>query len=367
MQEDISKIKGLKAQLDLKNAELQAIFSLFPDLFFRLDKQGIIRDYRAQSLSLLNIPPNVFLNKPLPQVMPPSVAQKFSDAIAQVREANSLISFEYCLSMSTGEEYYEVRLLPFQDDQIITIVRNISQWKREKPESEINELDSFFYSVSHDLRAPLRHISGFVNVLRQRLENIGLLNDPKIPHYLQVIEESSNKMGQLIDGLLSLSRIGRRELVRHQVDLRFLVENAIDLVKASANRGEAAPIEFTVGNLPSVEGDATLLQQVFNNLLDNAVKFSRDRHPIKIEIGSLADDTIFVRDNGIGFNMEYADQLFGIFQRLHDSQQFEGMGIGLSIVQRIIHRHGGTVWAESEPEGGATFYLKIPREPNHNN
>jgi signal transduction histidine kinase len=230
-------------------------------------------------------------------------------------------------------------------------------------EATNKELDSFSYSVSHDLRAPLRRISGFVDALRLQLQRMGTINEPKIAHYLEVIGDSSHNMGQLIDGLLTLSRLGRRQLQKKSVNLGILVESAIALVRSQISDEVFRSIEFEIGELPTVMGDATLLQQVFSNLIDNAVKFSRDRQPARIAIGKLEDGTIFIKDNGVGFDMEYADQLFGAFQRLHSQKAFEGTGIGLAIVQRIIHRHGGTIWAESQPDRGATFYFKLGQNP----
>ncbi len=218
------------------------------------------------------------------------------------------------------------------------------------------ELESFSYSVSHDLRAPLRHIHGFVNALRQQLQKGATLDDSKVAHYLDVVESSSKKMGQLIDGLLTLSRAGRRELALQTLDLRSLVDDAIDMVTPVDFR---LNIQYVIGTMPQVIGDATLLKQVFNNLLSNAIKFSRDRNPAIIEIGSLEDGTIFIRDNGVGFSMDYVDQLFDAFQRLHSKHQFEGTGIGLSIVQRIVHRHNGKIWAEGSPNQGATIYFTL--------
>ena len=220
------------------------------------------------------------------------------------------------------------------------------------------ELDSFSYSVSHDLRAPLRHIGGFVNALEQHLQRTGAIADPKITHYINIIRGSSEKMASLIDGLLTLSRLGRRELEKRPVNLMSLVENAIDLVQSQPFSSERA-IEFIVNPLPTLPGDATLLQQVFTNLIDNAVKFTRDRSPATITVGIVDERTIFVKDNGVGFDMEYGDQLFGAFQRLHSDKKFEGTGIGLAIVQRIIHKHGGEIWAESEVNVGTTFYFTL--------
>lgn len=225
-------------------------------------------------------------------------------------------------------------------------------------EAANQELDSFCYSVSHDLRAPLRHISGFVDALRQQLERNHAVSDPKVARYINVIKNSTDKMGSLIDALLNLSRLARKPLLAQSVDLRALVDRAIALVSSQtefANR----QICFEIGDLPTVTGDLHLLQQVFTNLIDNAVKFSRGSCPTIIQIGILPNYTIFVKDNGVGFQMAYADQLFGAFQRLHSQTEFRGTGIGLAIAQRIIHRHGSTIWAESQPNQGATFYFKL--------
>lgn len=169
-------------------------------------------------------------------------------------------------------------------------------------------------------------------------------------------------MSLLIDGLLMLSRVSRAELMQVPIDLERLVQTAIKLAKPRTGATSSQipqSVEFEIGNLPVVKGDPTLLQQVFSNLIGNAVKFSRDRAPARVVIDSLPDGTIFVKDNGVGFDMSYADRLFGAFQRLHSQREFEGTGIGLAIVQRIIHRHGGTIWAESVPGQGATFYFKL--------
>ena len=219
------------------------------------------------------------------------------------------------------------------------------------------ELESFSYSVSHDLRAPLRHMNGFVNALHQRLKAHEALQDPKVTHYLQVIEKSSQKMGHLIDGLLMLSRFGRRPLESKQISIRDLVDEAIEIIRTDPHHNHL--VEFAIGDLPTTVGDHTLLQQVFLNLIGNAVKFSRNHPQPYVEIDSLQDQTIRIRDNGVGFQMEYADKLFGAFQRLHNDSEFEGTGIGLAIVQRIVQRHGGSIWAEGYPDQGATFFIKL--------
>ncbi|WP_197673348.1 ATP-binding protein [Leptolyngbya sp. O-77] len=246
-----------------------------------------------------------------------------------------------------------------QRDQVADLVlaRQELMRRTEQLEAINRELESFSYSVSHDLRAPLRHISGFVAALGDRLAANGWLDDPKVTHYLDTIRNSSRKMGLLIDGLLDLSRVTRRSLVQRPVSLRPLVDRAIAL--ATSDEQPGFPVEFVIGDLPTVSGDATLLQQVFANLIDNAVKFSRPTPQPRVEIGCLPNHTLFVRDNGVGFPPEFTDQIFGAFQRLHPEQEFEGMGIGLALVQRIILRHGGKIWAESQPGQGSTLYFTL--------
>ncbi|OIP78599.1 MAG: hypothetical protein AUK48_01325 [Oscillatoriales cyanobacterium CG2_30_44_21] len=257
-----------------------------------------------------------------------------------------------------------IRLL----DKTINLVRVTDISDRKRNEAKIlhtahqleltnRELESFSYSVSHDLRAPLRHMNGFVNALQQQLKKHEAADDPKVIHYLDVVHNSSQKMGHLIDGLLTLSRYGRRPLEVKPVSIRQLVDSAIEIICADSSY--STRVEFAIGDLPDVMGDPTLIQQVFCNLIGNAMKFSRHQPQPRIEIDSLPDQTIRVKDNGVGFQMEYADKLFGAFQRLHTEKEFEGTGIGLAIVQRIIQRHNGRIWAESQPNNGATFFISF--------
>ncbi len=219
------------------------------------------------------------------------------------------------------------------------------------------ELEAFSYSVSHDLRAPLRHISGFADLLRQQL---GGQLDEKARRYLSVIGESSHHMGVLIDELLAFARVGRAELQRSQVDLAALVQTVIRNLHASV---EGRDVEWQIGALPEVQADAGLLRQVWTNLIDNALKYTRARPRAVIEIGSKAQEgelLFYVRDNGVGFDPQYAGKLFGVFQRLHQTEEFEGTGIGLANVRRVIQKHGGRTWAEGQVDAGATFYFTLP-------
>ncbi len=224
-------------------------------------------------------------------------------------------------------------------------------------EAANQELEAFSYSVSHDLRVPLRHIDGYLEML---LDGSGHALDDTARAHLDVIADSSRRMGMLIDDLLAFSRMGRTELHMGRVDLDALVREVIgDLEMATRGRR----IEWQVGDLGSVMGDSSLLRQVFANLIGNAIKYTARREDAVIEIGPGGHEdgrcTVFVRDNGVGFDMQHAGRLFGIFQRLHRAQDFEGTGVGLATVQRIVSRHGGRVWADAQPGSGATFYVSL--------
>jgi len=226
---------------------------------------------------------------------------------------------------------------------------------KEAAEASNRELEAFSYSVSHDLRAPLRHILGFAKILG---EEYGPTLAPEAQHHLERIQQGAQRMGQLVDDLLSLARVGRQGLRLQVTDLKTLVEEVIsESLPDTAER----QLEWKIGDLPFVECDPSLIQQVFQNLLSNAVKFTRSRSRALIEVGQRDHEgtVLFVRDNGVGFNMKYADKLFGVFQRLHRAEDFEGTGVGLATVQRIIQKHGGGIWAEAELDKGATFYFTL--------
>ena len=218
------------------------------------------------------------------------------------------------------------------------------------------EMEAFTYSVSHDLRAPVRHVSGFSKLLS---EQFGATLPPEGQHLLQRIQDGTRRMGLLVDDLLNLGRIGRHEVRRQVTGLNSLVNETIDDL---APECEERQVEWKIDSLPFVECDPGLMRQVLQNLLSNAVKFTRPRTQAVIEVGQKNEDgkqVIFVRDNGVGFNVKYADKLFGVFQRLHRQEDFEGTGVGLATVQRILQKHGGRIWAEAELGRGATFYFTI--------
>ena len=221
------------------------------------------------------------------------------------------------------------------------------------------ELEAFSYSVSHDLRAPLRHVTGFAGLLAA---HAGEHLDDQDRKYLKTISTSAQRMGQLIDDLLSFSRMGRNQLSVRRVSMAEIVDDARQEVMSAAEVADRS-IEWLVGDLPEVEGDPAMLRLVLVNLLSNAVKYTAPRSPARIEVGTTINDAgdrvFFVKDNGVGFDMKYVHKLFGVFQRLHSAEEFEGTGIGLANVRRILHRHGGAVWAESAVDQGTTFSFSL--------
>jgi PAS domain S-box-containing protein len=261
------------------------------------------------------------------------------------------------LIYATGRDITERKRAQAQIIQLNADLQN----RATELEAANQELEAFSYSVSHDLRAPLRHIDGFVKLLgKQAREKL----DERGQRYLDIIADAARQMGMLIDDLLVFSRMNRAELRHARVSLDALVHEAIHGLQSETS---GRPIQWKIATLPEIEADPAMLRQVWVNLIANAVKYSRPRNPAEIEIGCNPDNgefVFFVRDNGVGFDMQYAHKLFGVFQRLHRAEEFEGTGIGLANVRRIIHRHGGRTWAIGKVDGGATFFFSLPKPPN---
>jgi signal transduction histidine kinase len=252
----------------------------------------------------------------------------------------------------------EVELSRQREKEILRLNQDLAMRAKELERSN-KDLESFSYSVSHDLRAPLRHVVGFSELLqKQAFSSL----DDKSRRYIQTILESAKRMGNLIDDLLAFSRIGRIETKNSPVNLEQVVKEAISDIKQET---VGRDISWNIRALPVCYGDRSMLKLVIDNLISNAVKFTSMRARAEIEIGCVDADKndveIFVRDNGAGFDMQYVNKLFGVFQRLHLPEQFEGTGIGLAIVKRVIVRHGGRVRAEGVPDQGATFYFSLPK------
>jgi signal transduction histidine kinase len=274
-----------------------------------------------------------------------AVRRRIEDSLRQARDSLQL----------------EVEQRRLREDEIRKLNRELGRRATEL-EASNNELESFAYSVSHDLRAPLRHIAGYSELLqRQAASSL----DEKSQRFIRTILDSAKRMGNLIDDLLAFSRIGRAETRKTAVDLEQLTR---EVVAEIGQDTKGRDISWKIGALPVCYGDRSMLKLVVVNLVSNAAKFTRMRTPAEIEIGCVdvnkEEVELFVRDNGAGFEMQFANKLFGVFQRLHLPEQFEGTGIGLATVQRIIHRHGGKVRGEGAVDQGATFTFSLPKVPD---
>ena len=366
--------EGLEAQvvertsaLRASEARLRAVTETAHDAIVAADAGGHITYWNPGAAHMFGYAADEVVGQPLTVLMPERYQEDHRRGIRRyVETAEAHVvgrTVELDGRRKDGREFpLELSLAAARTEAGISftgVIRDITERKRiEQALRETNaELEAFSYSVSHDLRAPLRAIHGFARIL---LEDHGTQLDSEAGRLLGVIDENTRRMGQLIDDLLSFSRLGRKDLETARVDMADLVRTVADEVRRGA--GDRA-LDITIGPLPPTRGDRDMLRQAVTNLLDNAAKFTRRRAPGQIEVGHRSDgpETVYyVKDNGAGFDQRYAGKLFGVFQRLHRAEEFEGTGVGLAIVQRIVLRHGGRVWAEGQLDGGATFFFTLP-------
>jgi PAS domain S-box-containing protein len=361
---------------------LAAIVDSSDDAIISKTLDGTITSWNRGAESVFGYPASEAVGQPMLMLIPPERIDEESDILARIRRGESVEHFE-TVRVRKGGRRIEISatICPIRDGRgaivgVSKIARDISQ--RRADEREINklnerleqrvvertaqleaanhELEAFTYSVSHDLRAPLRHIGGFSRIL---IEDFGPEMAPAARQHLARIADGVHRMGLLVDELLNLARVGRHALHLEATPLNLVIEEVVSLLQPET---QGRTVSWKIADLPTVECDSILIKQVFQNLLANALKFSRTRDRAVIEISQrLANGqvVIAISDNGVGFNMKYKDKLFGVFQRLHRVEDFEGTGIGLATVYRIIHKHGGRVWAEAEMDKGATFYFTL--------
>ena len=380
VQEDLNRLnldleqRVVKRTAQLKNAnqELQAVFQALPDVFLRIAKNGEILDCKVASVIDTFTANGDVIGRNIREMLPVRAVEQLEEDLRMISASKGLSSFEYVGPGAEGEKFYEARLLPFKEEEIIVLIRNITERKRAEQEIRMlnedlqrracqlqlinSELESFSYSVSHDLRTPLRHIEGFSKALQ---EDCSALLDVDGKMYVQRVRVAAQRMGQLIDDMLKLANVTSSTLIRQTVNLSALAWGIATELQQSQPERKA---RFQIAGDVTACGDQRLLRVVLANLLENAWKYTGQREQAEIEFGSMAgrDGTIyFVRDNGAGFDMVYAEKLFSAFQRLHGAEEFEGNGIGLATVQRVIRRHGGKVWGEGEVGKGAAFYFTL--------
>jgi PAS domain S-box-containing protein len=350
------------------------------DAIISADQQGRITFFNHGAERVFGHGGHVMIGKPLTAIMP----ERFRDAhqaglkrflaTGEARVVGRTV--ELVGLKSDGSEFpLELSLSSWKMDQgafFTGIVRDITERKQAEEnvrklnehlnlraielEAANKELEAFSYSVSHDLRAPLRAVDGFSRIL---LQKHGAALPPDALRYQNLICENAQQMGRLIDDLLSFSRLSRQPLKRQAVEPRQIVDEALRHLSRESDNGHA---QISVSKLRACQADPALLKQVYVNLISNAIKYSRKREGARIEIGCMDDNgppIYYVRDNGVGFEMKYADKLFGVFQRLHRAEEYEGTGVGLAIVQRIVNRHGGRIWADAGIDKGATFYFTL--------
>lgn len=384
---DLTEQKRAEEALRRSEERTRAILETALDAIVVMDANGTVREWNPAAERMFGFSRETAIGRPLADlIFPPYLRMRYATGLAQhfVEGGSPMLNrrTEAIAQRADGSEFpVELAITEARSEHETTFTGHIIDiTERKHAEAQIRqlntelearvrkrteqlelanrELEAFSYSVSHDLRAPLRHINGFVEILQSSAAET---LDEESRGFLNTIADSARQMGRLIDDLLAFSRVGRAELRFIPVKLENLLAEAMREV-----RGELATrdVRWEIGPLPEVRGDPSMLRQVLVNLLSNALKYSRPRSPAVIQVKASESDSehvISVSDNGVGFDATYASKLFGVFQRLHPAHEFEGTGIGLAIVRRVITRHGGKVWAEGEVDRGATFSFSLPK------
>jgi PAS domain S-box-containing protein len=387
--QDITDLKNIEIELAKREKQLSSIFETVGNAIFLLEvkaakdnkKEYIFISVNKAFESVTGIPYKTVIGKSIKEIIPNFSIEPFLEKYYQSYGKNEVITKEETFDLPKGIITVIITITPIYNDEgvcthlvgsalditerkkaekeILLLNQTLEErvMKRTKQFEEANkDLEAFAYSVSHDLRSPLRHIDGFLRILKSHIPE----STEQGEYYFGKIIESSRKMASMIDDLLKFSRLGRQDLIKSSVDLNVLIKEVINQFKPET---ENRNIEFNIGKLPIVEGDYNLLKMVFENLISNAIKFTSKKEVALVEVGTLEtpenSKNIYIKDNGAGFEMTYAGKLFGVFQRLHSNNEFEGTGIGLANVKQILQKHGATIYAEGEVDKGATFYIKF--------